>query len=160
MLALAGCGLALPAPAEIPIGGVRAAITGENLAAARSEMDGGLLEPGWLPDGFVLVHADYIGRGNRIDSVDLFYEGGTNYLHVWQSHVSPDDLGAVDPVRNGAPLEGTDWNANPLPEAQVGRPGVVDYSTRLDDGRTVTVDSDLDVETMRRVLDLLYLRDG
>ena len=160
VLVLAGCGLALSPPAEIPIGGVRAAITGENLAAARSEMPGGLLEPGWLPDGFVLVNADYIGTGNRIGSVDLAYESGTNYLHVWQSHVSPEDLGARDPVRNGAPLEGTDWNANPLPEAQVGRPGVVEFSTRLEDGRTVTVDSGLDIETMRRVLESLYLRDG
>jgi len=37
---------------------------------------------------------------------------------------------------------------------------VIEFSTRLEDGRTVTVDSDLDEDTMGRVLESLYLQDG
>jgi hypothetical protein len=123
-------------------------------------MPGGLLEPGWLPDGFVLVHADFIEAGNRIESVDLAYDRAGSYLHIWQTHISPDQLGESDPVPQGEPLEGTEWNANPLPAAQVGRAGVVEYSARLADGRTVSVDSDLEASVIERVLALLYLRTG
>lgn len=153
-------GLSLPTPANVPVGGVGARIVREDLLAARTGMPGGLLEPGWLPDGFVLVNADYIEAANQIQSVDLAYDGVTNYLHIWQSYASPDELGESDPVPKGEPIEGTEWNANPLPVAQVGRPGVVEFSTRLEDGRTVTIDSDLDDNTMRRVLESLHLRDG
>jgi hypothetical protein len=155
LLVLAGCGLGVPTPTEIPIGGVREPFTRENLVAARAGMPGGLLEPGWLPDGFVLVHADYIG-----ESVDLAYEGAGRSLHIWQTHISPDQLGESDPVPKGEPLEGTEWNANPLPAAQVGRAGVVEYSARLADGRTVSVDSDLEASAIERVLASLYLRTG
>jgi hypothetical protein len=37
---------------------------------------------------------------------------------------------------------------------------VVEYAARLDDGRTVTIDTDLDVDTMRRVLESLLLGDA
>lgn len=160
VLVLAGCGLGVPTPSEIPIRGIREPITRENLVAAREGMTGGLLEPGWLPDGFVLVHAEYIEAGNRIESVDLAYDGAGRYLHMWQTHISPDQLGESDPVAKGEPLRGTEWNANPLPAAQVGRAGVVEYSARLADGRTVTVDSDLDPRVIERVLAALYLRSG
>jgi hypothetical protein len=155
LLVLAGCGLGVPTPSEIPIGGLREPFTRENLVAAREGMPGGLLEPGWLPDGFVLVHADFIG-----ETVDLAYEGAGRYLHIWQTHVSPDQLGESDPVPKGEPLEGTGWNANPLPAQQVGRAGVVEYSARLADGRTVSVDSDLEASVIERVLASLYLRTG
>ena len=154
---VAGCGLSTPAATDIPVGGVRAPITQENLVAARDQ-PGGLLEPGWLPEGFVLVHADYIEARNEISSVDLFYGGPEHALHIWQTGIPPGELGAEDPVPKGQPLAGTDWNVNRLPAAQVGREGVVEYSTRLGDGRTVTVDSDLDDDTMRRVLESLYFR--
>jgi hypothetical protein len=160
VLVLAGCGPSLSTPAEVPVGGVRAPIIRENLVAARTGMPGGLLEPGWLPAGFVLVNADYMGAANEIQSVDLDYDGVTHYLHIWQSHATPDQLGEIDPLPKGEPIEGTEWNANPLPAAQVGRPGVIEFSTRLEDGRTVTVDSDLDEDTMGRVLESLYLQDG
>jgi hypothetical protein len=55
-------------------------------------------------------------------------------------------------------MPSSDWSANPLSEAQVGRAGVVEYSSRLDDGRTVTVDTDLDRGTSLRVLESLILR--
>ena len=100
------------------------------------------------------------GAANEIQSVDLGYDGVTHYLHIWQSHATPDQLGEIDPLPKGEPIEGTEWNANPLPAAQVGRPGVIEFSTRLEDGRTVTVDSDLDEDTMGRVLESLYLQDG
>ena len=158
VLGLAGCGANMPTPTDIPVGGVRAPITQQNLVAAREGMPGGLLEPGWLPDGFVLVNADYIGAGNEM-SVDLFYVGPSHQLHIWQTRISPAELGAQDPVPKGQPLDGTDWNANPLPAAQVGSDGVVEFSTRLEDGRTITVDSDLDEGTMRRILESLYSRD-
>jgi len=160
MLVLVACGISMPTPAEIPIGGVRAPITRDNLVAARIGMAGGLLEPGWLPDGFVLVHADYIEAANQIQSVDLAYDGPGGTLHIWQTQVSAEELGANDPVRLGQPMEGSAWNANPLPAARVGRAGVVEYSTRLEDGRTVSVDSDLDEETIRRVLESMVLRGG
>lgn len=158
LLMLAGCGTAVPVPTDIPIGGVRAPITQENLIAARAQMTGGLLEPGWLPEGFVLVHADYMKAGNEIASVDLFYDGADHYLHIWQTSLSPNELGEGDPVPKGRPLDGTQWRANSLPAVQVGRAGVVEYSTRFEDGGTITVDSDLDADTMRRVLESLHVR--
>ncbi len=158
LLVLAGCGANMPTPTDIPVGGVRAPITQQNLVAAREGMPGGLLEPGWLPDGFVLVNAEYGGAGDEM-SVDLFYVGPSHQLHIWQTRISPAELGAQDPVPMGQPLQDTGWNANPLPAAQVGGDGVVEFSTRLEDGRTITLDSDLDEGTMRRVLDSLYFRD-
>lgn len=158
LLALSACALNVPTAREIPIGGVRESFVRENLAAAREGMAGGLLEPGWLPDDFVLVNAEFIGASNRPESVDLNYQGQLTYLHIWQTHATPEELGDSDPVPMGAPLEDTDWNANPLPAAQAGRPGIVEFSTRLADGRTVAVDTDLDEDTARRVLSSMYLR--
>jgi hypothetical protein len=155
-LILAGCGFF--APSDIPIGGEREAITRENLVAARAGMPGGLLEPSWLPDGFVLVHADYLESGLRIESVDLVYQGDATYLHIWQARIDAEDFGADDPVALGGPLEGLDWNIYRLPVANAGRPGVTQYSRRLDDGRTVTIDTDLDDASMRRVLEGLVFR--
>jgi hypothetical protein len=147
----------VPAPSEIPVGGVREAITRQNLAAARNGMPGGLLEPGWLPNGFVLVYADYNQQSTEIDSVDLRYEADGHYIHVWQTRASPEQLGEKDPVAKGKPLRGTQWNTDTVPAEQVGRDGVVEYSTRLPDARTVSIDSDLDQDTMRHVLDSVYL---
>lgn len=154
------CSAALPVASEIPIGGVREPITRENLVAAREGMPGGLLEPSWLPSGFALVNADYMESEGRIASVDLWYRGTEEYLHVWQTSMPAEELGDTDPVRLGEPIPSMDWRANPLAVAQVGRPGVVEYSTRLDDGRTVTVDTDLDRATVFRILEALGLRDA
>jgi hypothetical protein len=90
--------------------------------------------------------------------VDLEYDGGTHYVHIWQTNAAPEHLGDKDPVSLGEPMPGTEWGANPLPAGQVGRPGVVEYSARLPDGRTASIDSDLDTDTMKRVLDSLQLR--
>lgn len=144
-------------PSEIPVGGVREPITRQNLAAARNGYAGGLLEPGWLPNGFVLVYAEYNQQGGDLDSVDLRYEADGHYLHVWQTHASPEALGQKDPVAKGEPMPGTRWNSYPLPAEQAGGDGVVEYSARLDDERTVSIDSDLDQDTMRHVLDSVYL---
>jgi hypothetical protein len=146
-----------PTPSEIPVGGVRESIIRQNLAAARNGFRGGLLEPGWLPDSFVLVGAEYSQQGSEIDSVDLRYEAGPHYLHIWQTDASPEQLGEKDPVAKAEPMPGTQWNRHPLSAEQVGRDGVVEYSRRLDDGRTVSIDSDLDQDTMRHVLDSVYL---
>jgi hypothetical protein len=143
----------LPAATEIPIAGVRESITRQNLADARNGIPGDLLEPGWLPGGFALVNAEYSAEGDEINSVDLRYEGGGHYVHVWQTRTPPEQLGQKDPVAKGSPLAGTQWTANPLPSGQVG----VEYSRRLEDGRTVSIDSDLDESTMRHVLDSMYL---
>lgn len=123
-------------------------------------MAGGLLEASWLPDGFALVNAEFDAGGDRVWSVDLVYEGSGHYVHVWQTHVSPEELGDQDPVLLGEPIPSTGWRANPLPAAQVGRAGVVEFSTRLDDGRTVSIDSDLERTMMLRILDALVLRSG
>jgi hypothetical protein len=109
LLVLAGCGLGVPPATEIPVGGVREPITRENLVVVRAGMAGGLREPSWLPDGFVLVHADYLETASRIASVDLAYHGADRYLHIWQTHIAPDELGESDPVPKGEPLEGTEW---------------------------------------------------
>jgi hypothetical protein len=155
----AACSGPRPTAPEIPIGGVRGPITRENLHAARDGMADGLLEAGWLPDGFALVNAEYDEQGGRIWSADLVYERPDGrYVHIWQTHVSSDDLGDQDPVALGEPISGRDWNANALSLAQVGRPGVVEFSARLDDGRTVSIDSDLERATILRVLDSLSLR--
>jgi hypothetical protein len=144
---------------EIPVAGAREPATRENLVAAREGMAEGLLEPGWLPDGFALVNAEYIESGGRVWSVDLFYEHADGHsVRIWQTRVSPEELGAEDPIALAEPMPSSDWSANPLSEAQVGRAGVVEYSSRLDDGRTVTVDTDLDRGTSLRVLESLILR--
>lgn len=157
-LVATACGWPSQTPVEIPVGGVREGITAANLAAARDGMPGGLLEPGWLPEGFELVHAEYVKVGRQVESVDVVYENGTNYVHLWQTQLSPEELGVKDPVTKGEPIDDTGWNMNPLNAARVGREGVVEYSTRLPDGRTVTVDSDLPADVMRRILESLYLR--
>ncbi len=157
-LVLAGCGANMSTPTDFPVGGMRPLMTQQNLVAAREGMPGGLLEPGWLPDGFVVVNADYIEANNQIESVDVYYQGPSHYLHIWQTNASPEHLGDKDPVRMGEPIAGTVWGANPLPAAQIGRAGVVEYSARLADGRTASVDSDLDADTMKPVLESLYLR--
>lgn len=160
-VALGGCAALAPAPTEIPIGGVREPVTRQDLAAAREGMPGGLLEPAWLPGGFELVNVGYIGAANQIETVDMNYGDGTNYLHIWQTQVSPDELGETDPVPLGDPIAiggDVEWHANPLPGAQGGRGGIVEFSARLPDGRTVSVDGDLDADVMKRVLESLYLR--
>ncbi|HET8776237.1 MAG TPA: hypothetical protein VFN76_01125 [Candidatus Limnocylindria bacterium] len=159
-LMLVACAAATPTP-DIPIAGLREPITRENLEAARGGMAGGLLEAGWLPDGFALVNADYIEQGGSIWSVDLFYQHADGAsVHIWQTLVSAAELGDKDPVALSEPIPSTDWNANPLPAGQVGRPGVVEFSTRLDDGRTVSIDSDLGRDIMLRILESLVMRSG
>jgi hypothetical protein len=156
---LAACQLsalpdAAPIPPDVPIGGVREPITRQDLAAAREGMPGGLLEPAWLPDGFMLMHVGYFGGLEQ--STDLYYDDGAHYLHMWQAHRDPADLGDSDSVALGEPIEiggNLEWRANPRVGAQVGRPGVVEYSTRWADGRTISVDSDLEAELMMRVLE-------
>jgi len=160
-VALVGCAALTPTPAEIPIGGVREPFTRQDLAAARERMPGGLLEPAWLPDRFELVHVGRSGGANQIETVDLDYSDGTSYVHIWQTHLSPDQLGGSDPFPLGVPVGiggEVEWHANALSAAQVFREGVVEYSARLPDGRTVSVDSDLDADVMRRVLESLLLR--
>ena len=154
VLACTACG-----PDEIPVGGIREPITRENLVAARERMEGGLLEPGWLPDGFALVNAEFDASGDRVWSVDLAYEAANGqYVHIFQTHFPAGQAGAQDPLALGEPIPGTAWNRRVVPAGQVGRPGVVEFSTRLDDGRTVLVDSDLDQETMLRILGSLVVR--
>lgn len=65
------------------------------------------------------------------------------------SHSRPSDDAEQDEKRGG--------NGDQHAE-QVGRDGVVEYSARLPDGGTVTVDSNLDDAVMKRVLDSLYVR--
>ena len=154
VLACTACG-----PDEIPVGGIREPITRENLVAARERMEGGLLEPGWLPDGFALVNAEFDASGGRVWSVDLAYQAANgHYVHMFQTHFPGGQAGAEDPLALGDPIPGTDWNRRAIPPEDVGRPGVAEFSTRLDDGRTVLVDSDLDQEAMLRVLDSLVVR--
>jgi hypothetical protein len=121
-------------------------------------MPGGLVEPRWLPDGFVLVTAEYVEAGDWIQSIDLSYQGLDHSLHIWQTYLPPDQLAMLGPMPEGQPLDSSEWSIEPLRAAQVGRAGVVVARARLDDGRTVSIDSDLAPETMQRVLDSLYLR--
>lgn len=158
MMLISACGQLAPTVAEIPVGGARERITRQDLAAARNGMSGGLLEPTWLPDGFELVSVSYVEDGDRVESVDSVYDDGNNYVHIWQTHMTADELGDSDPVPKGGRIEGSDWRANPLPAAQVGREGVVEFSTRMPDGRTVTVDSDLPDDVVQRVLEALRVR--
>ncbi len=156
-----GSVLPTPVPTDIPIGGVREPITRQDLAAAREEMPGGLLEPAWLPDGFALVHIGYFGGLEQ--STDLYYDDGVQYLHIWQAHRDAADIGDSDPVALGEPIEiGDDieWHSNPGVAAQTGRIGVVEYSARWTDGRTISVDGDLSPDLMVRVLKSIAVRDG
>ncbi len=146
-----------PAPTDVPIGGVRPTITRQDLAAARDHMAGGLLEPCWLPDGFHLDHIAYFAPER---SADLWYGGGDHYLHIWQVHRQPAELGSDDPVTQGNPrsTETDEWRVRPLSAAQVGESGIVEYSSRWADGRTLSIDSDLDADVMERVLGSICVR--
>ncbi len=146
-------------PTEVAIGGVRPEITRADLAAARVDMLGGLLEPCWLPDGFQLAHIAYTGLGPP--STDLWYDGGDLYLHMWQTYLRPSELGSEDPVALGEPTsigDDIEWRANPLAHRQIGRAGVVEYSARLPDGRTVSIDTDVSGDDIERLLNSLCVR--
>ena len=163
MALLAACGAIMPQAGEIPIGGVRPLQTRDNLHAARERLVGGLLEASWLPPGFELTVVEYQEDGGRIRSADLNYAAGAQYtagaqyMHIWQSDLTPAELGDKDPLPAGEPLPDTGWYTKSLlPFA--GRGAVMEYSTRLADGRTVIVDSNLDEPAMRRMLGALVLR--
>jgi hypothetical protein len=160
VLIATGCTSLAPAASDVPIGGPRPQFTRANLTAARQRLAGGLLEPGWLPGRFELTLADYTETDGHIRSVDLNYSDGTRYLHVWQTNLAPAELGAADPVVLGQPMTGLAWGRYSLPASQAGRPGVIDYSSRLADGRTVSIDTDLDDATMRRVLASVVIREA
>lgn len=158
-----GCGLIpAPPPSEIPIGGPRAGVIAVDIVEARQEMEGGLLEPTWLPEGFELVNVGYLRVGHHIESADLNFDDGTRYLHVWQTLTELDP--ESDPLRGGEQAEVGDvvWLVERPPAAQLGRENVLVYSTRMADGRTVSVDSDLGAEVMERVLASLAIgvREG
>ena len=155
MLALTGCGANMPVPTDIPIGASALRSRSRTWWLRERACPAACWNPAGFRTAFVLVNADFIKAGNQISSVDLNYASADHELHIWQTHLSPNELGESDPVPRGRPLEGTEWSANRLPAAQVGQDGVVEYAIRLDDGRTVTVDSDMDEETMRRVLESL-----
>jgi hypothetical protein len=159
LAACQGSVLPAPVPTDIPIAGVREPMTRQDLAAARDGMAGGLVEPAWLPDGFRLVHIGYCGALEQ--STDLYYDDGEHYLHIWQAHRDPAELGNSDPVPLGEPMAiggDVEWHANTRVAAQTGRIGVVEYSARWPDGRTISVDSDLDSDLMVRVLESIAVR--
>jgi hypothetical protein len=154
-----GCAVISPAPTEIPIGGLREPITSQDLAAARDGMPGGLLEPGWLPDGFELVNVSYLQAMGDVRSVDLQYRSEVNHLHIWQTTVAPEELGAEDPVKGGGEtvaIDDREWTTHD--RSANGFANAMQFSARLTDGRTVSIDSDLDPETMRGIIESLYLR--
>jgi hypothetical protein len=155
MFILVGCAPNLPVSSQIPVGGVRETVTRANLDAARERTVGGLIEPGWLPAGFTLAQAEYLEAGDEVESVDLTYEGAAHYLHIWQT--SSDDL-AKDPLAQDRPAGDAEWSQEPLAQAQIGRADVVEFSARLEDGRTITVDSDLDPESIHQVLRSLLVK--
>lgn len=149
----------LSSPADVPIGGVRPAITRTDLAAARVDMPGGLLEPCWLPDGMKLTHVAYTGLGPP--STDLWYDGGDVYLHMWQTYIGPDELGSDDPVPRGESISvdgDFEWRARPLSSGQTGRPDVVEYSARTSDGRTVSIDTDIAGDEVQQILASVCVR--
>ncbi|MCC6618165.1 MAG: hypothetical protein IT341_03890 [Chloroflexi bacterium] len=162
LLCVAGCSgpaatdLPSPTPKEVVIGGVRPTITRQDLIAARAGVPGGLMEPCWLPDGFALVHVAYIAPER---TTDLYYTGNENYLHIWQTHRDPSELGSDDPVVQGDPLPlagDIEWRARSL--APLGRSGVAEYSARLPDGRTVSIDSNLGRADVERILESVCVR--
>lgn len=156
-----GCGL-LPATAsEVPIGGIRPGSVEVDLQTARDEIPGGVLEPTWLPEGFELVDAGHDG-GNWIESLTLTYIDGTHQVRVWQTTADMEETPEIDPVREGEPVEvaGITWRVHRLPADQVGALNVVQYSARMPDGRTVSVDSDLAPDAMERILASLAVRDS
>ncbi len=147
-----------PVATEIPFGGERAAITPQDLAAAREGMPGGLVEPSWLPEGFALMFVSFYG--GLEDSTDLYYSDGVNTLQMTQAFRGPGQLGPKEPFDYGdrSPIgDAVDWHATSL-EEQLQTEGLVDYRGRMPDGRTVSVASTLDAEVMERVLQSLYVR--
>jgi hypothetical protein len=148
----------MPAATEIAVGGAREPFTRQDLAAAREGMPGGLLEPGWLPDGFELVNVSYLQAMGEVGSVDLQYGNESNYVHIWQTTMSPEQLGPKDPVNGGESVAIGDiqWTSDDL--SANGFAGAMVFSARLTHGRTVSIDSDLDVETLHAVIESVYLR--
>ncbi len=150
-------GASPPLGTEIPIGGARATIVRENLEAARRLMPGGLIEPGWLPAGYVLTNAEYDrpGTSGPIASVDLSYagpgSGATGDVHIWQTVAR--DLGTKGPVGVGVsvPLDGVTWSLATL------RGGLA-LSARTADGRTISLDGDLGRDAMERIAASLAVR--
>lgn len=150
-LALFGCQLASPVPTEIPIGGERAEILDDDLALARTGMPGGLLEPTWLPGGFELIHVSLADGAGDLDSVDLAYSDGTHWFHVWQSRA---DAGTLVGRGERVEIGGHEWWLIRIDPAQSGRDRPnPQLSTRLDDGRIVSVDSDLDDRTIFEIIE-------
>jgi hypothetical protein len=150
---VSGCGPLTPS--EIPVGGAREQFTREDLATARDRISGCLLEPGWLPEGFELVNVGYQQTMGDIVSVDLHYrDAGGRSLHIWQAHVSPEELGNDDPLGRGELMAIGDETWDVVTQADWSS-----FSTRFPDGRTVSVDGDLSTEEMRGVVGSIQLSE-
>lgn len=117
-----------------------------------------VVEPSWLPDGLELMFVFF--AGGLEDATDLHYHDGEHHLHIWQAFRGPGALGPKEPFDYGdrSPIgDAVEWHATSL-EDQLQTDGLVEYRGRMPDGRTVTVDSTLDAETMERILQSLYVR--
>lgn len=148
------CGASVPPtfePMEIPVGGVQPSIEQER-AAARENIDGGLVEPSWLPDGFELVHVIAASYGHA----DLIYEDGESSIQTAQfdrGPYLPEPFDYGDRLPIGDTVE---WSATPLNDFGVSG---TSYSGTMPDGRIVHVHVvGLDPETTERILESLYVR--
>ena len=139
-----------PSAMGVPIGGSLATVVRANLEAARRRMPGGLVEPGWLPAGFILTNAEYnsAATGGPLISVDLSYSrpgfAVIGQVHIWQTLAR--DLGRKDPVGIGTRVQigSATWSL-------VENGATLALSRRMADGRTISLDGNLGLDAMKSI---------
>ncbi len=134
------------------------------LETARMEVDFALLTPGWLPDGYSLVHVAWFQPddviGTTASSVDTWYsDTGRPLIHIWQTNIP--DLGEKDPLRIGSPLtlSGNEtWSVVEGLRALDSVSATV-LSARVSGGTTVSIDSGVPLEDLIMVAESLSSSD-
>ncbi|HEU4863551.1 MAG TPA: hypothetical protein VFU44_07245 [Candidatus Limnocylindria bacterium] len=120
-LTIVAAGCALP-PVEGRLADTQPAETELKLAIAAAPFP--LRLPAVPPEGFGLAHVEWIDEPDdpvrHGFSFDARYVGPDNaVIHIFQTNVSPFDMGETDPVRlsDAAPVSiaGADWSAITLP---------------------------------------------
>ena len=118
-------------------------------------------EPEWMPDGYALARvswdSDPTNPAGHVFTVDMDYVDADNeVIHIWQTNLSPDQLGPTNPVTaagaSDANSVGAGWKVLRLPELEgVSR---VQLAHRDEHGITLSIDgrSQSDLELIAKSL--------
>lgn len=124
------------------------------LANAQERYPYEVKKPRYLPRGmnlFNVLQTTPVDEGERAYSIDLFYrDAQDNYIHVWQTDNQTLAAADKDP---SAPGEGESVVINNMVWQLVNRPdlGATILSVRYNDTITLSVDTNLSEETLRRI---------